>query len=417
MISVKKSIFVPLISVLVAGALSTARPAPPQEAARKVVAKVRTITAGIAIESPAFDRPVASALAFLQEARKAVVAAGYEVQTVRITTTPCGPLLQKMVVSEVAAWARTLDKALSGKAVAALGPANAMSVEAVTALLAQTENLSATIDVTTPGNQLDEAAVRKAAAIMRALTAQTKEGLGNFRFAAIAHCPSGIPFFPAGFHQGAAADFAVGMEGASWVLSAFSGARDVPAAKARLQKLIVNDLSPLAKTMAALEKSSGRTFLGFDVSTAPQGEVSIGRAIEQLSGLPFGGPGTLAASAAITDVLKGLPLKTCGFSGLMLPVMEDATLARRAAEGRLTLDQMLLYSSVCGTGLDVVPLPGDTPQETLEAIIRDMAALSIKWKKPLSARLLPVPGKKAGEMTSFVHPFMVNTKVLQLPSR
>ena len=72
----------------------------------------------------------------------------------------------------------------------------------------------------------------------------------------------------------------------------------------------------------------------------------------------------------------------------MLPVMEDSTLARRAAEGRLTLDQLLLYSSVCGTGLDVVPLPGDTPQETLEAIVRDMAALSIKWHKPLSARLL-----------------------------
>jgi uncharacterized protein (UPF0210 family) len=301
--------------------------------------------------------------------------------------------------------------------VAALGPANGLAPEAVTALLAQTENISATIAVTTADNRLDDSAVRIAAAIIRTLSLETKEGLGNFRFAAIANCPAGIPFFPAGYHGGAASDFAVGMEGAAWVLNAFTGAKDVNAAKSRLQQLIMQDLAPLAGTMAGLEKSSGRTFSGFDVSTAPQGEVSIGRAVEQLTRFPFGGPGTLAASAAITDVLKSLPIKTCGFSGLMLPVMEDATLAMRAAEGRLTLDQLLLYSSVCGTGLDVVPLPGDTSQETLEAIIRDVAALSIKWRKPLSARLLPVPGKKAGEMTSFAHPFMVNTKVMQLPSR
>jgi hypothetical protein len=136
-----------------------------------------------------------------------------------------------------------------------------------------------------------------------------------------------------------------------------------------------------------------------------------------LAGFPFGGPGTLAACAVITDVLKGLPVKICGFSGLMLPVMEDSTLARRAAEGRFNIDQLLLYSAVCGTGLDVVPLPGDTSEETLAAIIRDVAALSVKWRKPLSARLLPVPGKKAGETTSYVHPFMVNTKVMQLPAR
>ncbi len=407
-----------LTAVLISAVWLGAWPAQTPAGAHRATAKVRTITAGIALDSPAFDRPVAGALGFLQGARKAVVAAGFDVQTLRLTTTPCGTLLQKMTAAEVTAWVRRFDAALSaGKAVAALGPANAMPIEAVIALLSQAENVSATIAVTTADNRLDEAAVRKAAAIVRALSVQTKEGLGNFRFAAIANCPPGIPFFPAGYHQGEASDFAIGMEGASWALNAFSGVKDTGEAKARLQQVIINDIAPLANTMADLQKSSGRTFLGFDVSTAPQGEVSIGKAIEQLSGRPFGGPGTLAASAAITDVLKGLQLKTCGFSGLMLPVMEDATLARRAAEGRLTLDQLLLYSAVCGTGLDVVPLPGDTPQETIESIIRDMAALSIKWKKPLSARLLPVPGKNAGEMTSFVHPFMVNTRVLQLPSR
>lgn len=403
--------------VLITGVMVAARPVESQTTSAKV-AKVRTITVGIPLESASFDRPVSSALAFLQEAKKAVVAAGYEVQTVRLTTTPCGRYLRDMTPSETAKWARSLDKVVaSGQASAGLGPANGMTVEAVTALLAQTENLSATITVTTANNQFDEAGIHAAALIIQALSVQTKQGLGNFRFAAIANCPAGIPFFPAGYHQGNTSDFAVGMEGAAWVLKAFSGTRDVKTARGNLQQLIVKDLLPMVKTMTGLEKSSARTFSGFDVSTAPQAGVSIGRAVEELNGYRFGGPGTLAVCAVITDVLKGLPLKTCGFSGLMLPVMEDSTLALRAAEGRVNLDQLLLYSSVCGTGIDVVPLPGDTPVSTLEAIIRDVAALSIKWRKPLTVRLLPVPGKKAGEMTLFSHPSMVNTRVMQLPPR
>lgn len=404
------------LMIIASASLAARKPAPQTSAPR--TAKVRTITAGIALENSSFEGPISGALAFLHNASKAVSAAGYEVQTLRLTTTSCGQYLRSMPVAEIAKWGRSLDKVLAdGGASAALGPANGLTVDAVTSLLAQTEKISATVNVTTADNQLDEGAVRTAAAIIRALSLQTKEGLGNFRFAAIANCPAGIPFFPAGYHQGAASDFAVGMEGAAWVLSASSGTRDVKAVKARLQDIIMSDLSPLAKTMSALEKSSGRAFAGFDVSTAPQAEVSIGRGIEQLAGFPFGGPGTLAACAVITDVLKGLPVKTCGFSGLMLPVMEDSTLAKRAAEGRFNMDQLLLYSAVCGTGLDVVPIPGDTSEETLAAIIRDVAALSIKWRKPLSARLLPVPGKKAGELTAFVHPFMVNTKVMQLPMR
>lgn len=403
--------------MMVASLSSPARVLPPQTGAASV-AKVRTITAGIALENQVFERPVAGALDFLRGASKAVGTAGYEVQTLRLTTTPCGQYLRNMPVAEIARWGRSLDRALTdGGASAALGPANGLTVDAVTSLLSQTEKISVTINVTTADNQLDEGAVRTAAAIIRALSVQTKEGLGNFRFAAIANCPAGIPFFPAGYHHGASSDFAVGMEGAAWVLNASAGSRDARAVRTRLQEVIMRDLSPLTRTMAALEKSSGRTFSGFDVSTAPQAEVSIGRGVEQVAGFPFGGPGTLAACALITDVLKGLPVKTCGFSGLMLPVMEDSTLAQRAAEGRFNVDQLLLYSAVCGTGLDVVPLPGDTSEEMLAAIIRDVAALSIKWHKPLTARLLPVPGKKAGEMTSFVHPFMVNTRVMQLPAR
>src|SRR5256885_3068821 len=74
----------------------------------------------------------------------------------------------------------------------------------------------------------------------------------------------------------------------------------------------------------------------------------------------------------------------CGYSGLMLPVLEDPVLARRASEGRFSVRDLLLYSSVCGTGRDVVPLPGDSRADRLAALIADVAALSTKLRKPLS---------------------------------
>jgi hypothetical protein len=85
----------------------------------------------------------------------------------------------------------------------------------------------------------------------------------------------------------------------------------------------------------------------------------------------------------------------------MLPVLEDPVLAKRWAEGAYGIDSLLAYSAVCGTGLDTVPLPGDVSQEQLERIIGDVASLAVKSHKPLSARLIPAPGKKAGDRTDY----------------
>src|SRR5437870_3182944 len=156
-----------------------------------------------------------------------------------------------------------------------------------------------------------------------------------------------------------------------------------------------------------------REYLGIDVSPAPGKDASIGAAVEALTGVPFGSASTLAGCAAITDVLKSLRVKTCGYSGLMLPVLEDPVLARRASEGRFSVRELLLYSSVCGTGLDVVPLPGDTPADQLAALIADVAALSTKLRKPLSARLFLVPGKAAGEMAHFDDPYLTDCVVMK----
>jgi len=123
----------------------------------------------------------------------------------------------------------------------------------------------------------------------------------------------------------------------------------------------------------------------------------------------------MTAVAAITGALKDVPVQHAGYSGLMLPVLEDSLLAQRWGEGGISIDSLLAYSAVCGTGLDTIPLPGSVSEEQLARMLGDVASLAIKWHKPLAARLLPVAGAKPGEMTSFDDPFLVNTKLWPLP--
>ena len=106
----------------------------------------------------------------------------------------------------------------------------------------------------------------------------------------------------------------------------------------------------------------------------------------------------------------------CGFSGLMLPVLEDSLLGRRAAEGVLSVNDLLLYSAICGTGLDCIPLPGDVDIETLTGILLDVGALALRLAKPLTARLMPLPGKKSGDSAEFSFEYFVPSRVMIPPA-
>jgi uncharacterized protein len=99
---------------------------------------------------------------------------------------------------------------------------------------------------------------------------------------------------------------------------------------------------------------------------------------------------------------------------MMFPVMEDSRIAQRWNEGVVSMDALLSYSAVCATGLDTIPLPGDVSVETLGKIIGDVATLSVKWNKPLTARLMPAPGKHAGEMATFNNPSLIDVKIQPL---
>jgi uncharacterized protein (UPF0210 family) len=283
--------------------------------------------------------------------------------------------------------------------------------EWIAGLIGATENTSCSVAVASAAGGSQSRAADAAAATIARVARSTPGGEGNFRFAAAASCPPGIPFFPVAYHEGAEA-FALGLESAPLVTAAFTDAGAAAAARARLKTLLDTQLGAVQAIALTVERRENRRYLGIDASPAPGKDASIGAAVEALTRAPFGDASTLEACAAVTDALKSLAVRTCGYSGLMLPVLEDPVLARRAAERRFGVAQLLLYSSVCGTGLDVVPLPGEVSVGVLAALIRDVAALSVKLRKPLSARLFPIPGKAAGEAVRFTNPFLTDSVVM-----
>jgi hypothetical protein len=141
------------------------------------------------------------------------------------------------------------------------------------------------------------------------------------------------------------------------------------------------------------------------------GEVSIARAIESFTGERFGSSGTMTAAAIITRAVQSVKVKRVGYSGLMVPVLEDAVLSKRWDEGAFSMDALLAYSAVCAGGLDTIPLAGDTGEARLARILSDVATLAFKWQKPLAARLLPAPGRKSGERTEFDDARMKNALI------
>ena len=211
------------------------------------------------------------------------------------------------------------------------------------------------------------------------------------------HPMSHFSLLPISGHQ-----FSVGWEAGAFVSDVLAGANgDVQVARELLSRALEHQARMVDAIATQVEKDSGWTYMGLDPTPAPNTDSSIGTAIETLTGAKFGSSGTLTAAALITEAERSISVKRIGYSGLMLPVLEDPVLAQRWSEGTFDLDSLLAYSAVCGTGLDAIPLPGDVSQQQLERIIGDVASLAFKWHKPLTARLIPAPGKKAGDRTDF----------------
>jgi uncharacterized protein (UPF0210 family) len=380
---------------------------------------VRTITAGVTLNSLTDTTTLNSAIEFLKRAKQGYITKGYEVQTLRISTQNFYNYLNQYSYDDALQFLAKFDKiAQRNNVILSIGqvlPPNKYQAgidDWAEKLMQTTTTISFSLSISSHEIGIHFNSIKAASEIVAAIS-KVNGGEANFRFTTSANCPAGIPFFPAAFHEGRNS-FAVGLESANLLTTAFKQDNNPSTARRTLKSLLEKNLLPVQDIAENISKTLNWQYDGIDASPAPGLNASIGQAIETYSKQPFGSPSTLSACSLITDVLKNLDIKKCGYSGLMLPVIEDKVLAQRAIEGRFTVQELLLYSSVSGTGLDVVPLPGDTPTQVLENIFIDVAALSLKYSsKALSARLFLIPGKKAGDMVTFENPYLTSCVVMK----
>jgi uncharacterized protein (UPF0210 family) len=386
--------------------------------------KIRSITYLCDPQWPLEDDILKGAGEFIDVARPTFESAGFEVQTARLATTPFPSLLNlgsKKPVSEVVEFSQALEAMVTplGFDYIAIGPAQPEipdSYAIIPDVLAATQNVFASGVMSSPEVGISLPAVKACAEIIHRLGPADPNGFANLYFTALANVGPGSPFFPAAYHGGGAASFAIATEAADLAVDAFSGAKDIADARQRLTQGIEANASQLVATADSLTRKFGVAFGGIDFSLAPFPDeaFSLGTAFECLGVPAIGLHGSLTAAALITETIDQADFPHIGFSGLMLPVLEDATLAARAAEGTLAVKDLLLYSAVCGTGLDTVPLPGDSTPEQLTALLLDLAALAQRLDKPLTARLMPIPGKQAGDPTNFDFAYFANSRVMAL---
>ena len=386
---------------------------------------IRSVTCFVSVGDPAGHvGAIDSAARLAREARTALEDAGFPVQTTRLATQPLSHLPADPVRLAPELWEQCagagFDYLSLGPVLAEAPDADLSLLDAIPDLIQATETVFASVLVATRGKGPNLEAIRRTAKIVRQVAGTTALGFGNLRLAMMANVGPHAPFFPAAYHDGGAPAVAIATESADLAVSAFSdaaaGSGSLDKARARLVEAVEDAAGRIASLIAPLSGLHGFRFAGIDFSLAPFPEEarSIGAAVERMGVDRFGAPGTLFAVALLTDCLRRARYPRCGFNGVMLPVLEDATLAARSREEMFTVDDLLLYSAVCGTGLDTVPLPGDASDTELAGILLDVATLALRLDKPLTARLMPIPGARAGDITQFDFDYFANGRVLDL---
>lgn len=383
--------------------------------------KIRSITFFLNPSYPIDEKLLYKAGEFINHAGSVYQDLGYEVQTKRLATTPFPRLLPDTSTDRVVKFAQELEKAAGklGYGYVSIGPALPEilpSFDALVGVLSATTNVFTSGLMTAYTGELSLPAVRACARVIHGAKSISPDGFGNLRFAALAKVPPGSPFFPAAYHAGDYHAFALATEAADLAVEAFSQADSLGEGRSNLMGAMLEHANRLQAVGEDLAGQYGLYFRGIDFSLAPFPEqaLSLGTAFESLGIPAIGGHGSLAAAAYLADSIDRVQFTRAGFNGLFFPVLEDEVLSQRAAEGALSVKDLLLYSAVCGTGLDTVPLPGDTSQEQLEAILLDLAALAHRLDKPLTARLMPIPGKGAGDPTGFDFAYFANSRVMSI---
>jgi uncharacterized protein len=346
----------------------------------------------------------------------------------RLSVTPIARIADGHNGETLLQIARTLDAAAADVGVDLIGGFSALVhggmtasarnlLESLPVVLSQTNRVCASVNAATSKAGINMDAIGLLGHKLREIAQATadRDGFGAAKLVVFANAPEDNPFMAGAFLGDGEPDVVIhiGVSGPGVV-------------KRALERLLESEPDCKLNDVAAEIKSTafrvtrvgeligrevaarlGVEFGIVDLSLAPTPKMgdSVGEILMRMGIGRIGAPGSTAALAMMNDAVKkgGLFASSSvgGLSGAFVPVMEDATLAAAVQSGSLTLDKLEALTSVCSVGLDMVPLPGDTDAETLAGIMADEMAIGVFNNKTTATRLIPVPGKQAGERVSF----------------
>ncbi len=275
------------------------------------------------------------------------------------------------------------------------------------------ENFFSSVHVASKENGINLSALRSSAKIIKSLS--NPDPFNNLNFCVSSNVSPDTPFFPAAYHVSENPSVGLALEMADEVVDVFESSKSIGEAYSNLTIRFNEIYDNLVGICEDVANKYNIEFKGIDFSPAPfpTKEKSIGTAIEKLNFEYFGAPGSLLGVALIK---KAIPKrkKVIGFSGFMPSVLEDYTIAKSLSENNFNLDTLLLYATMCGTGLDCVPLPGDVTEKELFYILLDLCTVSLNLNKPLTARLMPIPGRNAGDDVDFDFEYFASSKIMKI---
>lgn len=396
---------------------------------------IRTITMGISLMNCCdFDGKKSRAKIYDKITRRAehLVRVGEEIEREfgipiihkRISVTPISLIAQSCNDENYVEFAKTLDNAASAVGVNFIGGFSALVhkgcslgdkrlIASIPQALAETEKVCSSVNIGTSKCGINMNAVRDMGKIIKQTAELTKhqDALGCAKLVVFANAVEDNPFMAGAFHGVGEAEciLNVGVSGPGVVKCALEAVKgqsfDVVADTIKNTAFKITRMGQLVASEAS--KRLNVPFGIIDLSLAPTPAVgdSIAHVLEEMGIERCGAPGTTAALALLNDAVKKggvmAASRVGGLSGAFIPVSEDAGMIDAVLNGSINMEKLEAMTCVCSVGLDMIAIPGDTSPETISAIIADEAAIGVINNKTTAVRLIPVPGKKVGDMVEF----------------
>src|SRR6056297_691515 len=400
---------------------------------------VRTVTLGISLfdcasddlerfQRKIYDKIITTGFDFVSICDKIGEKYGIPIVNKRISVSPLSVVGGSFTSTEFIKIAETMDKAASEVGIDFIGGFTALVekgiargdlslIRAVPYALQQTERVCSSINVasTQAGINMDAVSLMGEILVETAGLSSDKDGLSCAKLCVFSNIPQDIPFM-AGAYLGTGEPDSVinvGVSGPGVVKNAIDRAleNEPDLSLGRLSEIIKRTAFKVTRVGELIGREVAEMleipFGIVDLSLAPTPNVgdSVGEIFSSLGLKSIGAPGSTALLALINDaVKKGGAFASShvgGLSGAFIPVSEDLNIAKAVQGGYLSLEKLESMTSVCSVGLDMIALPGDIPAETLAAIIADEMAIGVVNNKTTATRLIPAPGKKAGEQVEF----------------